>query len=314
MNNLLRNKTELSLRQEKGQLPKLPVSQRVPTKTHQTKTENLYSESRLLADCNFKFSTPRFSKLRELLADNNHLISKEFQYNSDYNYFEIQDVIKEDLCFTNLQTMIPKLPTEIHKLPRMTKKMVHVEKLKKIFATEIMKRKLITAFKISPEIAKENSSLPLVSQSKPMSHRKSYLMDPTFHIPKFNIETTPVNENPVPTRMNFTMHFNSSRIFVFGGFGRKMFAQCLIYDLTNHRMSVFKSLFFKRARHSSVKIGHHIILHGGVILENYMNRFTLSDTVLFDIRLLIREPQRVLDKTCQQYPSSSQKVPCCFCL
>ncbi len=305
---IFKHKRDHSLMTKSAMFPEIRTTKKELTKSSFIKNENSEPISKEQLENPSLHLTSHNRHTKHLLAVRAPLLSKDFIYNSNYNYYETQKIIKEDLCFQNLQILKTNLPLPMFKLPRILNKELMRNKSTPLISIQQIAGKSVATPKTLHE--KEHDLTVITTDSqKVQSTKVPYPIEISVSIPNFAIDALPFNENPIPTRMQFSMHYNQSKLFLIGGFGRKMFPQCLIYDTVTQKMLVFKNSFFKRARHISVKLGPLIIVHGGVTLENYSNRFTMSDAFMFDTRLLTRKSQCFLDKASEHRNSSSQKIP-----
>lgn len=232
--------------------------------------------------------------LKPGLTSDVSLLNKQYGYYGDYDYFDMERLIEEDLC-RELRTMKVQLPYNLmkvrhnstFKLPKIPNTLIKVNSLrpKQTFNTNI-------------QGDKENDGVSINKEPVSAStYNRPFALEPLDVDNNFKIDIQSINENPISSRTHSTMHKYGSRVYIVGGLGRKMFAETVIYDTSNQQILEFKSTLFKRARHASARIGNFIVIHGGMTLESYGSRFTLSDTILFDLRQITRKSRCQFDQT-----------------
>jgi len=288
---MFKSKTQLSLLNHHKELSSIAQRRVANTQKQQQSylvpsSDKENSQKHLTESCEVKSQLRLPALLKPTLGSNFSLLNKQFRYFGDYDYFDIEKVIQDDLC-KSLQSMKVRLPFNL-----MTVKHDLTFKLPSIKNRTANKSSLKHKQTCHTNIQTDRENDAASINKEPVSavtHKRPHALDFFDVDNNFKIDVKSINETPISSRTHCTMHKYGSRVYIVGGFGRKMFAEAVIYDTANQQILEFKSILFKRARHASACIGNFIVIHGGLTLECYGSRFTLSDTILFDLRWITRE-------------------------
>ena len=83
---------------------------------------------------------------------------------------------------------------------------------------------------------------------------------------------------------------------IMGGIGRKSFEDAITFNFDTLEVKKHRNFMFQRSNHLTVKFGEFLLIHGGQVFLNFVNRKILSDFFVYSWSLIIRKRQDLFGK------------------